>query len=98
MSFENRTTAPALSLALQEGVITYSDLEQLEREDSEAAYERTVAHIHSAGTEAYLLNRWQQHHDELTGLSREFTAINIRPYVRGMRTVLRFHLASEGLK
>lgn len=84
--------------ALEEGIISTTDLNELEEDESEAASDRIAERIRAAGIEEHLLKKWQRHHDELAALGREFDAVDIESYVEGMRKVLRYHLASEGLK
>lgn len=84
--------------ALEEGIISATDLNELEQDESEVTSDRIVERIRAAGIEERLLEKWQRHHDELAALGHEFDAVDIEPYVDGMRKVLRYHLASEGLK
>lgn len=84
--------------ALQTGVISYDDLERIENDDDAEFSEQIIERINDASIEEYFLDRWQDNYEALVSISQEFATIDIRPYVDGMREVLRFHLASRGMK
>lgn len=85
--------------ALREGVVTYDDLDALESGPyPEETYDRLVGQIRAADVEEELLAEWQRHYEELTDVAAELETVDIEPYVRGMCDVLRYHLASEGMK
>ena len=84
--------------ALQHDVISAGDLEAISEGD-EDAIESVVDRIHGNGIEEIFLSRWDAHLDELVAIDEhEVHAMDLGPFIDGLKVVLRYHLASRGLK
>ena len=83
--------------ALENGVITCAELDQL-REGGQEAADELVERIKDQGVEQTLRARWQQHYHQLQWYNRELSTVDLEPFIEGMENVLRYHLASTGLK
>lgn len=87
-----------LVYALSHDVITKADLDAIEAGD-EAAFEAAVTRIEDHGVEELFLARWDDFQAELRSINRhEIHSIDLTPYVEGLKVVMRYHLASRGLK
>ncbi len=84
--------------ALQNDVISRDDIAAVERGEEGAAAE-LIQRIQDEGIEEQFLSRWDVHHDELVEVDRrELDSMDLGPFIDGLKTVLRYHLASRGLK
>lgn len=80
--------------ALEEGVLTYEDLERLV--DDPAYQDAVVERLRDANVEAAFFDRWQSHYEELQRLATDLSAIDASSYVEGMETVLRYFIRGKG--
>lgn len=83
--------------ALERGIIDHSELPTVTSGDG-TPFETLVDRIEAAGVEDQLLQRWDAHYDALYECNADLTTMDITPYIEGLRDVLRYHLASTGLK
>jgi DNA-binding response OmpR family regulator len=83
--------------ALEEGIIPRSKLVQAD-EDDEELMDEFVRDIKEHGIEKEFLVQWEQHYYSLWDYDNELSAIDFEPFIHGTREVLRYHLASTGLK
>lgn len=84
--------------ALQHGIITLADLAAI-RHSENGTYDDVVEQIQHTGVEEVFLARWRAHRDELVALNEhEVRGMDLMPFIDGLETVLRYHLASRGLK
>ncbi|MDX1746626.1 MAG: hypothetical protein R3324_11865, partial [Halobacteriales archaeon] len=87
-----------LVYALSNGVLTPADLEDI-RDGDEAALEAAVTRIEDHGIEDLFLARWDDFHAELRSINRhELHSMDLSPFIEGLKVVMRYHLASRGLK
>lgn len=82
--------------ALQNDVVDLDDLRAVENGD-ENARRVVVQEIREQGIEAEFLRRWNEYDVELRQIGADLT-MDITPYADGLEEVLRYHLASRGLK
>lgn len=95
---EGDFSAGPIVYALNKGIISQSDLRRIDDGGSAELIESVTDKIEGAGIESYFLDRWQDHYEELVTLRNEFPAVDLTPFVEGMCQVLRYHVASTGLK
>ena len=80
--------------ALDRGIIDRDELvDQADGVDGEI-----VDRIKNHGVEKEFLTRWEQHYHELRDYNRQLSTIDLEPFIEGTEEVLRYHLASTGLK
>ena len=84
--------------ALERGIIDLDDLPEFggDPDDEEAA--RAVERIEAHGLDTELLAEWNDHHRRLVTASQRIEAVDLGPFVDGTEAVLRYHLASRGVK
>jgi flagellar biosynthesis regulator FlaF len=83
--------------ALESGLVDHSTVEAAAEGDADAR-ERLVARIREEEVESLFLDRWERHHDRLQAIDDDLAAIDLGDFIDGTAEVLRYHLASEGLK
>lgn len=81
--------------ALESGIISRSELRS-PNVDSDSI-DSMVDRIKQHGVEKRFLTRWEQHHRELKAYNEELT-VDLGAFIDGTEEVLRYHLASTGLK
>jgi DNA-binding response OmpR family regulator len=84
--------------ALENGIISHSELPQAEAEAGGGDVEEYVDRIKQHGIEQAFLRQWEEYYHRLQGHNEELTAIDLEPFIDGTEEVLRYHLASTGLK
>jgi hypothetical protein len=85
--------------ALENGVVSLTDLREIDTEAAdEADLDRLVERIRERGVEDEFLKRWDEHHRRLRRFDAELPTMDLGPFVEGTEEVLRYHLASTGLK
>ena len=87
-----------LVYAMRNGVISPAELQAVGDGD-EATLEAVIDRIQSHGIEELFLSRWDVHQAELQAINRhELQSMDLEPFIDGLKVVLRYHLASRGLK
>lgn len=84
--------------ALQNGIVTETELAAIQDPDAEATYAEIVDRIHEYGVEQVFLDLWDDHYDILVDLDYSIESMDLTPFIAGLKEVLRYHLASKGLK
>ena len=87
-----------LVCALEEEIVTAEELEALGPRPDEAALAELAGRIEDHDLERRFLRRWQGWRDELVAIDAGLEAVDLGPFIEGLEEVLRFHLASRGLK
>jgi hypothetical protein len=93
---EGDFSAGPIVYALEEDVISRSALDRAAR-DTDAA-DAVVARLEDHGVNGEFLTRWERQYHQLRRYEREFESFDLAPFVAGTEEVLRYHLASTGLK
>lgn len=83
--------------ALENGIVSHDELRQAADGDAELL-DRVVDRINGHGVEKEFLTRWEQQYYQLQEYDRELASIDLQPFIEGTENVLRYHLASTGLK
>jgi hypothetical protein len=83
--------------AMENGIVTAAELRDIDAAD-EAAQDAIVARIRESEVEAVFLRRWAEHRDRLVEIGDDLSTMDLSPFVDSMDEVLRYHLASTGLK
>lgn len=94
---EGDFSAGPVVFAREQGVVSHEELEHLTA-DSGPGADELVDKIREAGIEQEFLRRWEHHHYELQEQNRRIDSFDLSPFIEGMEEVLRYHLASTGLK
>lgn len=95
---EGDFSSGVLVYALQKGIITETDIGMLRTGASQDYLEDLADRIRHHGVENVFLRRWDRWHDELLEIDRQLETTDLRPFTDGLKEVLRYHLASKGLK
>lgn len=95
---EGDFSSGVVAYALQEDIVDLEELRALEDDGSDAAIDGVADRIQDAGVEALFLDRWDEHYEDLLEVDEDLEDIDLRPYADGLKEVLRYHLASKGLK
>jgi len=82
--------------ALEENIVSRDELVRA-RENS-LVVEELVDRIKDHDVEKTFLLRWEQHYHELREHNARSDSIDLEPFIEGTEEVLRYHLASTGLK
>lgn len=83
--------------ALQQGVISKQELMDIKTDDTRE-YDTITQRIRETDVEQYFFTMWTRSHENLKEIDRQSISIDIQPYIQGMKVVLAFHLASQGMK
>lgn len=83
--------------ALENDVIDLSDLREIEANE-EQSYNHVVETIRANDVEDAFLRCWHDHYERLGEYDDEIETFDIAPFIEGTEEVLRYHLASTGLK
>lgn len=82
--------------ALDNGIISRSEL--LEADTDTGSVDEFVDRIKRHGIEQTFLTRWEQRYHRLRAYNEELTAVDLGTFIDGTEEVLRYHLATTGLK
>lgn len=91
---EGDYTAGTVVYALRHGVVTPEELATASAEDASELAER----IRRANVEDYFLDEWQQRFESVSRRRLAAETVDLDAFVRGMETVMTYHLASQGHK
>ena len=82
--------------ALEEGIVSQDELAQLSAGEGNA--DEVVSRITHSGIETDLLTTWEHHFHQLKRYDDDLETIDLGSFIEGTEEVLRYHLASTGLK
>lgn len=94
---EGDFSAGPIVYALEEGIVSHEELQRA-AEGDEDLEERLIERIHRRGVEKEFFKRWEDHYYRLYAHDRRLGTIELEPFIEGAEEVLRYHLASTGLK
>jgi len=60
--------------------------------------EELINRIEKSEMKEYFLGVWKENHNKLSSMKEKIHSVNIDSYVNGLENVIKFHMASEGLK
>ena len=93
---EGDFSAGPIVYALEHDIVTEDMLTAATRDPDAAAY--TIEQITDAGIEKHFLHRWERCYHELVSLNNTLEEMDLSEFIAGTEQVLRYHLASRGLK
>lgn len=93
---EGDYTSGVVSRAIEDDVVTPEQLEK--SQESEQAREEVIREIKEAEIEEELKQDWLQYRQEAYEEAQEVDSMEIEQYVEGMNEVMKYHLASRGMK
>lgn len=82
--------------ALEEDIVDIAEVKAA-ADDSDTADE-LIDRIRDYDVEKRFLSRWERHYHELRELERHIESVDLQEFITGTEEILRFHLASRGLK
>ncbi|RLM59694.1 hypothetical protein DVK02_02860 [Halobellus sp. Atlit-31R] len=95
--YEGDVSSGVVVAALERGIVSPAELPDPEAPDAEAAA-RVVERIEARGLEAEFLAEWNDQYRRLNAVCDRLDAVDLTPFVEGTEDVLRYHIASTGLK
>ncbi len=84
-------TSGVFSFAVSHGIISAEEIARCQEDE-------IAKRIEENKVKEKLLDIWWEYYDKIEELGKDIYSINIPNFLRGMRKLLKFHLASEGLK
>lgn len=84
--------------ALENDIIEHGELLAADPESGDGSVEELIDRIKHHGVERTFLTRWERHYRELRAYNEELTAVDLEEFIDGTEEVLRYHLATTGLK
>ena len=94
---EGDFTSGVVAYAYETGIITDADLRRLWANPTEDVIESVQRRVEETDVRGTFLDQWRQHYEELER-GPELETVDLQALLRGMETVLEFHLDSEGRK
>jgi CheY-like chemotaxis protein len=84
--------------ALKDGIVSRNELAEIDGSDPPEATSALIDRIKERGVEKRLLMRWELNYHQLRSYDEELTTVDLGSFIDGTEDVLRYHLASTGLK
>ena len=72
-------------------IIEYNDFETLS--DSEI-----IERIENSNVNEFFMNIWKENYVKLVSLKEKIKSVDMDAYIKGLENVIKFHMASEGMK
>jgi len=94
---EGDVSSGVVVYALEHEIIDHAELPALADTD-DGSVEPLIDRIHDNDLEEYFFRRWSEHYEKLEAINEQIESFDLGPYIDGTEEVLRFHLASRGLK
>ncbi|MFB6361215.1 MAG: response regulator [Halobacteriales archaeon] len=94
---EGDVSSGVVVYALEHEIIDHQELPGLTG-DGDGTVEPLIDRIHDNDLEEYFFRRWTEHYEQLETVNDRIESFDLRPFIEGTEEVLRFHLASRGLK
>ena len=60
--------------------------------------EEIINRINNSGMYEYFMNLWKENYVKLASVGKKIRSVDMDTYLLGLRNVIKYHLASEGLK
>ncbi len=94
---EGDFSAGPIVYAIERGIVSHEELRRSIDGDGDFE-ERLIERIHRHGVENEFFNRWEDRYYRLYEHDRQLRTVDLEPFIDGVEEVLRYHLASTGLK
>ncbi|MCK5031120.1 MAG: hypothetical protein KAR64_06605, partial [Thermoplasmatales archaeon] len=88
---ENDISSGVIAYAISNKIFEIDDFKKLTMNE-------IIDRIESCGYYEYFFDVWMQNYNGLVSLKDRVESIDMDSYISGLKEVLRFHLATEGLK
>lgn len=95
---EGDFSAGPIVYALESDIISHTELTEAEATDDAELRAELIERIKAQDVDTEFLRRWKQHYSQLQAYNTELSAFDLEPFIDGTAEVLRYHLASTGLK
>jgi len=85
---------------LGSGVFTYAISKKIldENDLNNLSKEEIISRIEDSDVNEFFMNSWTQNYEKLNSLKGKINSIDIESYINGLRSVIKYHLSTEGLK
>lgn len=93
---EGDYSAGPIVYALNNDIISPGELERCEMDES--AIEVLIERMHDHGIEKHFLVKWEHHLANVRDCAQRIEDIDFEPFIAGLEEILRYHLATRGLK
>lgn len=94
---EGDVSSGVVIYALEQDIIEHGELKRLTNGANSSA-ESVIDRIRAHKLEEYFFERWTHHYEKLESINQRINSFDLTPFIEGTEEVLRFHLASRGLK
>jgi hypothetical protein len=88
---QNDLGSGVFTYAITKKIIDHDDVQKLSEEE-------LISKIENSDANEYFLKSWKQNYELLDSLKGKVTSVDINAYVNGLENVIKYHLATEGLK
>jgi hypothetical protein len=95
---EGDFSSAVLVYAFRNGLISEEELADLRHHPTAKTVDEIAERIRRNEVENVFLRRWDRWQDELIEIDHQLETVELRPFIDGLKEVLRYHLASKGLK
>lgn len=93
---EGDFSAGPIVYAVENRIVSIEELRLIERDTSVA--EGLITRIRENDVEKHFLGKWERHYHELRSINDRIESFDLEEFVNGTEEILRYHLASRGLK
>jgi len=93
---ESDFSSGIFAYAIIKGILTTSELKELQKNSKNR--DKIARKIKESEIEKYFLREWQKNYDEIKLLGLKVKSVDIGAYLKGLEVILKYHLASKGLK
>lgn len=88
---EKDFSSGVFAYAFEHKIITIKEIENLSPEE-------IIDKIENSGMKEYFLNIWEINYKQISTLKGSIKSIDMDAYLKGLKILLKYHLASEGMK
>ena len=88
---EDDVCSGVFAYALSKNVITVDDLNNMKGD-------KIIKKIENSDMQDYFINTWQDKFDNIKDLKSSIKSVDMNQYIKGLETLIKLHMASEGFK
>jgi len=92
--WENDFSSGMFAYSIINDIITINELSSKD----ETKKMEVIKKIKNSNVESYFLKEWKKDYEAITNLKSKVNSLDVDSYLKGLEQILKFHLASRGLK
>jgi hypothetical protein len=89
--FEGDMSSAVMAYALSNKIVKGEDI-------GVKSSEEIISIIEKSGVYDYFMGKWKENYEKLVSLKENIISVDMGQYVHGLENVIKYHIASEGLK